>query len=383
MVRINTTIVDEMEDEVAVLNGIGLTQNEAKVYLLLARGGGMKATDIAKKSSLQRRAVYDALAQLEKKGMAGKSEVSGVAVFSPSPPSSLLSFLEEKRDSVEKLLPMLSRQFESEKKPGVSVMYGKGGMKTVLEDILALKADYSVYYGQLQIFDYIPKFFGIFNQKRRKLGINARYILLDVPSARGRSRLIPNAQFKFIDPSALSGGVWWTYADRLVLFILEKEPITIFIRNPDLARTFKKTFDETFESKTAVYRGWEGMKAIFERTLQHKEVLFIGGSGQAPKNYPEYFEKRYNKAALEKGLVWRNVAHRSILKTPAISQKFHKIRLLPKYFEFNPNVVWIFGNCVANVVWLPEPVAFLVEDANIAAAYRNYFGVLWKISEKA
>jgi len=373
-----------MAGETEVLEGLGLTPNEAKLYFVLLRSGRLKANELAVKSGLQRRTVYDTLQQLEKKGLAGKIEVRGVTCFVPSPPSSLLSLLEEKRSAIEKILPQLSGPYEQGEKTGVSVIYGVSGMKMVLEDILALKADYCVYYGQLQIFDYLPKFVRIFHEKKRKLGIRSRYMLLDVPQARERSKLIPLAGFKFIDPSALSGGVWWTYADRLVLYILQKEePITIFIKNAELARTFRKTFDEMFESKTAVYRGWEGMKAIFEQTLKHKETLFIGGSGQAPQNYPDYFEKEYNPRAEKLGHAWKNVAHRSILKTPAMGQKFHQIRLLPEYFEFNPNVVWIFGDCVANVVWLPEPVAFLVEDRHVAGAYRNYFKVLWKMAKPA
>ena len=371
-----------MEDEIAILNGLGLSQNEAKVYLLLARGGGMKATEIAGKSNLQRRAVYDALQQLEKKGMAGKSEVSGVAVFSPSPPSSLLSFLEEKRDSIEKLLPTLARSFESEKKPGVSVMYGKAGMKTVLGDILALKADYSVYYGQLQIFDYIPKFFRIFNERRRRLGISARYVLLDVPQARKRAKLIPNAQFKFIDPSVISPGVWWTYADRLVMFILQREPITIMIRNAELAKTFQHTFNSEFSSKTKIYRGDGGMRAIMEQTLQHRETLFIGAGGQASERYTDYLRQSYIPRAEKKGHRWMLVSNPRIMKTPAAIFPISRIRLLPNDWKYSPNVVWVFGNCVANVVWLDEPVAFLIEDRHISQAYRDYFWLLWKMSKQ-
>lgn len=371
-----------MPSETEVLVELGLAPNEAKLYLLLVKGGQAKASQLSAVSGLQRRTVYDTLQQLQKKGLAGKAEVGGVQIFTPSPPSSLLSLLEEKRDSVEKILPSLSRIYESEDKTSVSVMYGVAGIKTVLEDILAIRADYCVYYGQLQIFDYLPKFMPIFLEKKKRLGINSRYLLLDVPQARERSKRIPASEFKFVDPSTLSIGVWWTYADRVILYILQKEPTTILIKNADLAKTFRKNFDNMFESKTEVYRGDSGMKALLERTLRHKEVLFIGGSGQGPQRYWEYFEKRYNPEAERLGIKWLNVAQRAIVKTPAMGQKFHRIRFLPKHFEFNPNVIWIFGNCVANVVWLSEPVAFLVEDAHIAKAYRNYFGLLWKIAEK-
>lgn len=102
----------------------------------------------------------------------------------------------------------------------------------------------------------------------------------------------------------------------------------------------------------------------------------------APKLLPEYFSKSYSPRAIKKGHKWLNIAHRSIIKTPAIQLPYHKIRYLPKEWEYNPNVIWIFGDTVANVVWLKEPVAFVVQDKNVARAYRNYFDLLWATAEK-
>ncbi|HQT44560.1 MAG TPA: helix-turn-helix domain-containing protein [Candidatus Micrarchaeota archaeon] len=371
-----------MAGETETLEELGLTANEAKLYLILVRSGKLRANELAAKSGMQRRTVYDTLAQLERKGLAGKADINGVLAFTPAPPSSLITLLEEKRNGIEKILPSLSREYEGEGKSSVSVVYGVSGMKTMLEDIISLNADFCVYYGQLQIFDYLPKYFPIFNEKRKRLGIRAKYILLDTPQSRERSKLIPLANFKFIDPSSLSAGVWWTYADRLILFILEKEPIMIFIKNADLAKTFRKTFDELFESHTAIYRGMDGMKAVLELTLGCKDTYFIGGFGMAPKLLPEYFEARYNKEAIKRGIKWWNIAHRYILKTPAVRQPFHKIRFLPKQMQANPSVIWIFGDYVANVLWLKEPVAFLVQDKNIAKAYKEYFNLLWGMTEE-
>ncbi|MCX6769609.1 MAG: helix-turn-helix domain-containing protein [Candidatus Micrarchaeota archaeon] len=371
-----------MAGETEALQELGLTANEAKLYFILVRLGAMKATALAAKSGLQRRTVYDTLQQLGTKGMVGKSEVSGVAVFSPSPPSSLLSFLDEKRDSAEKLLPALSRSFEAEEKAGVSVMYGPQGMKTVLEDVLALRADYCVYYGQLQIFDTLPKFFPIFNEKRKQLGIKARYMVLDTPKVRERAKLIPLATFKFIDPSAPSPGVWWTYADRLVLILAQKENVVMLIKSEALAKTFRESFEHMFNSSSQVYRGDAGMKAIMEQTLEYKEVLFIGGSGQAPERFPAYFKTSYVPRAIKANLKWLNLAHHSITKTSAAKLPFHKMRFLPKDWAYNPNVIWIYGDTVANVVWKDEPVVFVVNDRTVANAYRNYFWLMWKTAGK-
>ncbi len=242
---------EKMEGELDTLVQSGLSPNEAKLYLILAKGGSQKASELAQKSGLQRPNAYDTLSQLEKKGLVGKAEENGVTVFTASPPSSLLSFLDEKRDSLEKLLPSLSRAFEKDEKIKVSVMYGKGGLKTILEDILELKADFCVYHGQLVIAETIPKFFAIFNEKRKRLGIKARFMLLDLPEARKRAKKVPFAQFNYMDSSTVSGGIWWIYSDRLVLFVVPENhpenPVTMLIKSRDLATAFQKNFDEAFK----------------------------------------------------------------------------------------------------------------------------------------
>ncbi len=371
-----------MVGETEALQGLGLTANEAKLYLLLLKGGKAKATDLAAKSGMHRRVVYDTLAQLEKKGMVGQASVGGVLTFTPSPPSSLLSFLDEKRDSMEKVLPELSRAFESEKSASASVMHGRQGVKTILEDILALRANYCVYYGQMQIYDLLPKFMPIFNEKRKRLGIKGRHILLDTPLVRERAAKIPFTESKFIDPSSPSPGVWWTYADRLVLILWHDEPTVILIKSDPLAKTFRSTFDAEFSSKTAVFRGDEGMKAIFEQTLDYKETLFIGAGGQASERYNDYYVKSFIPRAKKTGHKWYLLSHPRILSRPASKYPMSIVRLLPRDWEYSPNVVWIYGNFVANVVWLDEPVAFVVEDKHVADAYREYFWLLWKLAKK-
>ena len=51
-----------------VLEEIGLSKNEAKIYLTLLRLGNVTATDIIKESGVHRSNVYDVLDSLVKKG---------------------------------------------------------------------------------------------------------------------------------------------------------------------------------------------------------------------------------------------------------------------------------------------------------------------------
>lgn len=233
-------------DEIAGLQEAGLAFNEARLYHLLVREGRRRATELAKKSGLQRRTVYDVLEQLEKKGLAGKAHERGVAVYSASPPAAILSFLDEKRSAAEAILPLLSGPFEAEGRAGVSLMYGAGSLKTVMEDVISLKADFCVYHGQLQFVEMVPKFFRIFNAKRKKAGIRGRFMVLDLPEVHERAKKVELADIRYMDAATPSAGVWWTYGDRVVLFIVQKELTTIFIKNRDLAVAFRKNFDASF-----------------------------------------------------------------------------------------------------------------------------------------
>ncbi|MFA6328401.1 MAG: helix-turn-helix domain-containing protein [Candidatus Micrarchaeia archaeon] len=237
-----------MADDLETLQEAGLTPNEAKLYMLLVQHGRMKATELAKRSGLHRVTVYDTLEQLERKGLAGKAEVKGVLSFETSPPAALLTFVDEKRNAVERLLPRLARSFEGDERVGTSVIYGVNGIKMMFEDVISLRADFCVYHGQLQFVDIIPKFYTIFNEKRKRLGIRGRFMVLDLPEVHERAKKVMLAEFKYIDPTSPSGGVWWTYADRVVLFIIQKEITTIFVKNAELARAFRKNFEASFEA---------------------------------------------------------------------------------------------------------------------------------------
>jgi len=45
---------------------------------------------------------------------------------------------------------------------------------------------------------------------------------------------------------ASKAGVWRTYNDRVVLFIIEQEPVVIIIKNAPLAKAFQKNFEDAF-----------------------------------------------------------------------------------------------------------------------------------------
>ena len=61
---------------------------------------------------------------------------------------------------------------------------------------------------------------------------------------------------------------------------------------------------------------------------------------------------------------------------------FAEKRFLPAHIS-NPAVINIYGDRVVNVLWKGNyPICFVMANKDIADAYRKYFDMLWKVSEK-
>lgn len=127
--------------------------------------------------------------------------------------------------------------------------------------------------------------------------------------------------------------------------------------------------------RAEVFRGKGGIRAIFEDTLNCKEVYFIGGGHYVIDFLPKYWLS-YNLRRIKSKIKWINL-WRYELRNEATPLKLEKIKVLPKEFSGNPNVIFIYGNKIANVLWGENPFAFVIESSEIADNYKKYHNYLW------
>lgn len=138
-----------MEEE--VLQNIGLTKTQAKIYLALSDLGSSTVTVIAKRSNLHRINVYDALEQLVKLGLVSFITKERAKYFDVTPPNNLLNLLREKQEQVVSIIPKLQLRLDLRKK--------KDAEATVLSGIKAFQQlldGFLVYNDEILIFG-IPK----------------------------------------------------------------------------------------------------------------------------------------------------------------------------------------------------------------------------------
>lgn len=154
----------------------------------------------------------------------------------------------------------------------------------------------------------------------------------------------------------------------------KQETLKAFERKiPEIIRIYESSKPKI---RAEVYRGKEGIKAIFEDMLAYKENYFIGGGWYIVKELP-YYWLNYNKRRIESKVRWYNLVRYELRKTKIPEEKLMFVKFLPKEFSGNPAVVFIYGNKVVNVLWGEEFFAFMIESKEIAENYKKYHKYLW------
>lgn len=123
---------------------LGLSESQAKVYEFLIKNGTKTAGEISKKTEIKRGLTYNALSELEKKGIISQNTKTKITTFSPNHPESLREYIETKEKEVkdtklsfETILPSIISDFNIiSDKPGVRYFEGYDGIKKVFEDFL-------------------------------------------------------------------------------------------------------------------------------------------------------------------------------------------------------------------------------------------------------
>src|SRR3989344_3389131 len=101
--------------DVKLLEEIGLTEGEVKVYFALLRLGLTKTGALAAKAGVSSSKVYKILGRLELKGLAGHVVKGKITYYRAMQPERILDYLddkqkalEEKRRQVEAILPEIN-----------------------------------------------------------------------------------------------------------------------------------------------------------------------------------------------------------------------------------------------------------------------------------
>ena len=133
------------------------------------------------------------------------------------------------------------------------------------------------------------------------------------------------------------------------------------------------------EDFVTIYKGVNGVKAILNDVLKTgKENLVLGAHrpSDSIKAFLESFHEKRVKLGIHEKLIFnRNdrVRARKLSELP-----FTKIKFISKKFD-SGTAINIYGDKVAILMW-SEPFGVLIDKKNVAETFREYFKILWKMS---
>jgi len=213
-----------------LLESIGLTKSESKVYLALLELGSTTKGPIVDNSGVASSKVYELLERLIRKGLVAYVIKAGTKYFESAPPSRVLDYLKEKESEIKKMTAKVEEILpELELKRSLAgigsetqVFKGMKGAGTSFDDILKelTKGDEYFVLGISKFTPYFEKFVINFHKKRAKIGIKCKIIVNEMAKDVGKKlEKIPLTRVKYLQKELFTPFVFIIYKDKTLISI--------------------------------------------------------------------------------------------------------------------------------------------------------------------
>jgi sugar-specific transcriptional regulator TrmB len=233
------------------LEELGFSMNESRVYEALLSLGSSSIEQIAARSKVHRRNIYDVLAKLLEKGLISELFIRNRKEYRAIHPSRLLDLLGEKERKLKSVLPDMEKRFSAYEEEEAAYLYkGINGFKQYLQDILDVEE--TVYFIGAKAFWLDPRlqhFLPKFDAERKRRGIKFMHLFdYEVKEQKPEILRLVGKPFKFMPKEYSSLTAVDIFGDRVVTFVgvgpgqLPEEPVQFVMRSRRLADGYRKFF---------------------------------------------------------------------------------------------------------------------------------------------
>lgn len=237
--------------ETKQLEELGLTKNEAIVYLFLLKKGETTTGSIIKETQIVNSQVYETLNSLIARGLVSYNVQKNGKHFSACDPKKFIELEEVRKKKVQELIPGLLDLKNSEQKDTITAVYeGYEGFKTafkkIIDDCPPRREIFILGFSEQQNkTETLRLFLSNINlksiQKKHKLKI-----ILDgsVKETLGKDREKENnTEVRYMPKGYISPAAIDIFEDYVYMFLWEEKPFVFMIKNKVIADSFKVYFN--------------------------------------------------------------------------------------------------------------------------------------------
>lgn len=240
------------------LEELGLSDKESKVYLALLEVENDSVIDLSKKTDINRTTIYPVLESLSKKGLISEIKVDKKVRYAAESPERLETYVERRKIQLEEqerklkdIIPQLkSVQRDKGEKPIIKFYDGKEGIMSAIKEYFGPSPKggnaYFLYDYDLVNEIFTPQEIKTAQNNRNQAKINAFSFYASknesLSNSESSSRIKVDGD-KY--PIYCDIGV---YDDYVRIHTLNKKVSAIYIKNKDIAETFKSLFRIAFDN---------------------------------------------------------------------------------------------------------------------------------------
>lgn len=260
----------------SALSKVGLTEEEARVYLACLEIRGGPVSQIARKAGVHRVSCYHTLENLLRKRLLSEFNRNNVRCFAPEPPERLLELQEERVNLTKGLLPELkSLAGGAAFKPKIRFYEGRDGVERVFTESLSVgegglprrslgeagrSREILGYTNLKNVMEFSPGFFRKYTHERLRRGIKTRYLSpTTVESVNVMLPFLPRDYNPNLIEILLVSKDQFPFQNEVLIFgntvgIVSLNPdelLGLLVESPTFARTMKAVFDLAWLGATA------------------------------------------------------------------------------------------------------------------------------------
>ncbi len=234
--------------DLSILEDLGLTQGEIKVYIALLELGSTTAGPLLEKSGLQNSVVHRALNSLIEKGLISFIKEGKRNIYQATDPENFFSFIEDKKKRFEQILPELKlAQQKQQKKEQALVFKGKRGINELYQTLLNSGGkDYNTFGGGTRVTHTImgETWWNNFHAKRIAKKIKSRQVFDESIRTFGQElNRKPLTHIRFLSRTFEQLQETVIVGSYVGIAIFTENPYGILIKDSIVAEGYRKQFE--------------------------------------------------------------------------------------------------------------------------------------------